>query len=66
MRRAGKLAAEVLDFITPHVIPGVTTAELDQLCHNYLILGIKIDILVKQKIYKNGGKKSMIGKKLNV
>src|SRR3954471_24419923 len=25
MRRAGRLAAEVLDFITPHVVPGVTT-----------------------------------------
>ena len=32
MRRAGKLAAKVLDFITPHVIPGVTTGLLDQLC----------------------------------
>ena len=37
MRRAGKLAAEVLDFITPHVVPGVTTGELDQLCHNFII-----------------------------
>ena len=30
MRRAGRLAAEMLDFITPHVRPGVTTAELDR------------------------------------
>ena len=37
MRRAGKLAAEVLDFITPHVVPGVTTGKLDQLCHNFII-----------------------------
>lgn len=32
MRRAGRLAAETLDFITPHVQPGVSTAELDRLC----------------------------------
>jgi methionyl aminopeptidase len=37
MRRAGKLAAEVLDFITPHVKPGVTTIALDRLCHDYII-----------------------------
>ena len=36
MRVAGKLAAEVLDFIEPHVKPGVTTAELDALCHEYM------------------------------
>ncbi len=32
MRRAGRLAAETLDFIVPHVRPGVTTGELDRLC----------------------------------
>jgi methionyl aminopeptidase len=37
MRNAGKLAAEVLDFITPHVVPGVSTGELDQLCHDFII-----------------------------
>ena len=37
MRAAGKLAAEVLDFITPHVMPGVTTEELDRLCHEYIL-----------------------------
>ena len=37
MRRAGKLAAEVLDFITPHVLPGATTGELDKLCHDFII-----------------------------
>lgn len=35
MRRAGKLAAEVLDMITEHVVPDVTTEELDKLCHDY-------------------------------
>jgi methionyl aminopeptidase len=37
MRVAGRLAAEVLDFITPHVRPGKTTAELDELCHQYMV-----------------------------
>jgi len=37
MRVAGKLAAEVLDFITPHVQPGVTTEEIDHLCHDYMV-----------------------------
>jgi methionyl aminopeptidase len=37
MRVAGRLAAEVLDFITPHVQPGVTTEELDRLCHDYMV-----------------------------
>jgi len=37
MRIAGGLAAEVLDFITPHVRPGVTTGELDRLCHDYMV-----------------------------
>lgn len=37
MRAAGRLAAEVLDFITPHVNPGVETGELDKLCHDYII-----------------------------
>jgi len=37
MRKAGLLAAEVLDFITPHVQPGVTTEELDTLCHDFIV-----------------------------
>ena len=37
MRKAGKLAAEVLDFITPYVVPSVSTLELDTLCHNYIL-----------------------------
>ena len=37
MRRAGRLAAEVLDFITPHVLPGVTTDALDRLCHGFIV-----------------------------
>lgn len=37
MRIAGKLAADVLEMIAPYVIPGVTTNELNQLCHDYII-----------------------------
>jgi methionyl aminopeptidase len=37
MRKAGKLAASVLDYITSFVIPGVTTEYLNDLCHNYII-----------------------------
>ncbi len=36
MRKAGRLAAETLDFITPHVKPGVTTEELDRLCAEFV------------------------------
>ena len=36
MRRAGRLAAETLDFITPYVEPGVSTGELDRLCHDFI------------------------------
>ena len=36
MRIAGRLASEVLDYITPFVKPGVTTGELDRLCHDYM------------------------------
>jgi len=37
MRVAGRLAAEVLDSITPYVRPNVTTDELDALCHDYMV-----------------------------
>jgi len=37
MRVAGRLASEVLDYITPFVKPGVTTGELDRLCHDYMV-----------------------------
>ena len=37
MRIAGKLAADVLDMIAPHVVAGVTTDELDKLCHDYIV-----------------------------
>ena len=35
MRKSGRFTAEILDFITPYVKPGITTGELDRLCHGY-------------------------------
>ncbi|WP_090047918.1 type I methionyl aminopeptidase [Limnohabitans sp. 2KL-27] len=37
MRVACRLAAEVLDYIEPFVKPGVTTNEIDKLCHDYMV-----------------------------
>lgn len=37
MRVAGRLASEVLDFIGDHVQAGVSTEQLDQLCHDYMV-----------------------------
>ena len=34
---AGKLAAEVLDMITPYVKPGISTGELDRLCYEHIV-----------------------------
>ncbi len=37
MRVAGRKAAEVLEMIEPHVQAGITTAELDRICHDYIV-----------------------------
>ena len=37
MRVAGRLAAEVLEMVVPYIRPGVTTDELDQLCHRHIV-----------------------------
>lgn len=37
MRKAGLLAAQTLDYITPYVKPGVTTDALDKLCHDFIV-----------------------------
>lgn len=37
MRVAGRLAADVLRMIAPHVKPGVTTGELDRICHDFIV-----------------------------
>lgn len=36
-RQAGRLAAEVLGMIEAHVVPGVSTATLDRLCHDHIV-----------------------------
>nr|WP_315224190.1 type I methionyl aminopeptidase [uncultured Albidiferax sp.] len=36
-RRAGHLAADVLHMITPHVVAGISTEALDQICHDYIV-----------------------------
>ena len=37
MRVAGRLAAEVLQVVTPYVKPGVSTEELDRICHDHIV-----------------------------
>lgn len=37
MRAAGKLAAEILQYIEPFVKPGINTQELNDLCHEYTV-----------------------------
>jgi methionyl aminopeptidase len=37
MRVAGRLAAEVLEMIAPHVVAGITTEELDRICHDHIV-----------------------------
>jgi methionyl aminopeptidase len=37
MRVAGRLAADVLHMIRPHVQAGITTEELDRICHDYIV-----------------------------
>tara|TARA_B100001250_G_scaffold111769_1_gene94457 strand:- start:259 stop:1020 length:762 start_codon:yes stop_codon:yes gene_type:complete len=37
MREAGKLAAEVLEMISPLVKPGISTGELDRICHDFIV-----------------------------
>ena len=38
MRVAGRLAAEVLEVVAPYVKPGVSTAELDRICHQHIVI----------------------------
>ena len=37
MRTAGRLAAEVLEMIEEHIIPGITTEDIDKICHSYIV-----------------------------
>lgn len=37
LRKAGQIAAHILDYITPFVLPGISTLELDRLCHEEIL-----------------------------
>lgn len=37
MRNAGRLAAQVLEMIEPHIRPGITTGEIDEICHKFIV-----------------------------
>ena len=37
LRSAGQLAANVLNMITEHVKPGISTGELDDICHDFIV-----------------------------
>ena len=41
-RAAGHAAAQVLAMITPHVQPGITTEELDNICHDFIVNELKV------------------------
>src|SRR4051812_4070047 len=53
MRRAGRLAAEVLDLLTPEVRPGVTTAYLDRLAFEYVVGHGAIPACLGYRGYRN-------------
>ncbi len=56
MRAAGRLAAEVLEMIGPHVQIGVSTAELDRICHDYIV---KVQDAIPAPLNYNGFPKSI-------
>jgi len=53
-REAGKLAAEVLAMIAPHVQPGVTTDELDRICNSYIV---DVQKAVPANVWKGSGRR---------
>jgi methionyl aminopeptidase len=64
MRIAGRLAAEVLDMIGEHVVAGVTTNEIDRICHEYMVnvqdtIPATINYGHKTQQYPNGYPKSI-------
>ena len=56
MRAAGRLAAEVLDMIGPHVQPGTTTDELDRICHDHIV---KVQQAIPANVGYNGFPKTI-------
>ncbi len=53
MHKAGKLAAEVLDMITPHVIPGAVTGKLDKMIEDYVVQAGAVSATIGYKGYKH-------------
>lgn len=53
MRKAGRFAAEVLDYITDYIKPDVTTAEIDRLIHSYILDHGAISATVGYKGYQH-------------
>jgi methionyl aminopeptidase len=53
MRAAGRIAADTLDFITPYVKPGVSTAELDRLCEDFMRAAGSIPATIDYHGYKH-------------
>jgi len=56
MRIAGRLASDVLCMITPHVVAGITTDELNSLCHHYIV---DIQHAIPAPLHYNGFPKSI-------
>ena len=50
MRKAGSLASKVLDIVEPYVKEGVTTDELDKVCHEYILSNNAIPPLLTTRI----------------
>lgn len=53
MRRAGRLAAECLDMLAPHVQPGVTTGHLDELARTFVLEGGGLPACLYYKGYRH-------------
>jgi methionyl aminopeptidase len=53
MRKAGKLAAECLDMLIPHVVPGVMTSTLDDLAREFVLAGGGIPACLFYKGYRH-------------
>ncbi|MDT8398101.1 MAG: type I methionyl aminopeptidase [Pseudomonadales bacterium] len=56
MREAGRLAAEVLEMIGPHVVPGISTGELDRICHDFIV---NVQQVIPAPLNYNGFPKSI-------
>ena len=56
MRVAGKLAAEVLEMISPYVVPGISTGELDKICFNHIV---NIQKAIPANVGYNGDEKTI-------